>query len=84
MQIIDAGIFPNPSNGASINLRLSSSAQDAVSVHIYDLSGRLMFANEIPHQATMPIEIPSKLESGLYIISVKHGARIGKKKIVIR
>ena len=64
---VEVVLFPNPSSGSNITLKLSTAISFA-EVVIYDLSGKKVFSQNYD---TSVITLNTKLASGVYLVGVK-------------
>ncbi len=80
-------IFPNPTNGVNINIKLNSINGDKILVAIYDLTGKECYSNTIftadNGEGNYPIEPSQKLSSGMYLLMLTANGNISKKKFIV-
>ncbi|OFX56711.1 MAG: hypothetical protein A2046_00230 [Bacteroidetes bacterium GWA2_30_7] len=76
-------IYPNPNNGNFI-LDIENADNKAISLHIYDISGRNVFNENFENKAVFKKNINvSSLESGIYLVKISDGNIVNHKNIVI-
>ena len=76
-------IWPNPANDI-LNYSFISSTDSNAIINLYDSQGRIVYKktkNSIINNVTENIDI-SNLSSGFYILSIRHGKSIIRKKII--
>ena len=76
-------IYPNPNNGSFI-IETSGQATTKQTVQIYDVSGRLVFSQNINGTTTIDA---SSLNEGVYTISITSSPAVGsinKKLVIVR
>jgi len=76
-------IWPNPANDI-LNYSFISSTDSNATINLYDSQGRVVYKrtkNSIINNVTENIDI-SNLSSGFYILSIRHGKSIIRKKII--
>lgn len=62
--------YPNPSNG-TFWIQLPEPCHDAVDLHIYDITGALVYqASFFPNANTRSLQIHSRLRSGIYLVKI--------------
>ncbi|WP_282043542.1 S8 family serine peptidase [Winogradskyella flava] len=80
-------VYPNPSNGEfTISFEASSvNVDDNVKIDIYDMRGRLIFADNFRNVSSIFKETISlnDAKSGIYLINIKAGARLTSHKLII-
>lgn len=76
-------IYPNPSDGMDLNINLNDfKTSEETTVEIYDLQGRKQYSKSFNDNN---IVIPkSKLQEGIFLITVKNHNQIITKRIVIK
>ncbi len=77
---IDFEIFPNPSNGSAINIRLDNNTSKA-SIVIYNVVGAAVYNQNI---TTSEFAINAELTIGAYIVNIKTDAGVGTQKLVVQ
>ena len=85
MQEIEFSVFPNPSNGADLNLSISGIESDNVQVKIYDSMGRKIQSERFIVNGTLQTELNFKdeLSNGMYLIEVTSGTLTKSVRILI-
>lgn len=79
-------IYPNPAS-EKININFNSASQNAVSLKIIDLSGRILQNVIIPSQketANYVLDINDRITPGVYIISISSGGNNHSQKLIIQ
>ena len=74
-------IFPNPNQGI-FNLKLEG-VIGAFALQIFDLKGRLVWQNQVLHNAESNLINLSNIKSGVYFLTVRSPEQVVKKKIII-
>lgn len=77
-------LYPNPSNGSNVQVVYSAANED-VTIHVTDMAGRTIFAQQIEgstglHTYALPV---STFSSGMYIVSVNTQGSSVKQKLLI-
>ncbi|WP_313804729.1 reprolysin-like metallopeptidase [Flavobacterium sp.] len=77
-------IYPNPNNG-TFNVRFTPDASNETEIVVFDISGRKIYQKNYAKAAFFeePIQLQSA-QSGVYLVTVKNGAKQATQKIVIR
>lgn len=77
-------IHPNPNNG-SFALELQSTSNEAISVDIFDISGRKVYQRKFENTINFKGQINlGNVTSGLYLMTISDGERQTTKRIVIQ
>lgn len=87
--MLDFSIYPNPTNNNAIISFISSGEENTYTCSVYDILGRILFKNKINtasegsnlHQIS--IDDLSKLNSGIYFVSLSSGEYVRTRKITI-
>ena len=82
--LISFDVFPQPAD-AQFKIRFNKSLNSDVDVQIFDLRGRLikeLSKQNVSHKGELLIDIRS-VSSGMYLMQIKSGEQVGKKKINI-
>ena len=80
-------VYPNPSNGSEFSIGLSSDDVGKTAyITVQDLNGKEMFQIETKNLTSthLKIEVPQKLSSGLYIVSLGIEQRVVRLKLIVR
>ena len=80
-------VYPNPSDGISININISGDRNEEVMVSIYDIKGREMFSKNIfksDEENTFVLLPENKLSPGVYMIVVKNDFEIEHQSLVVK
>lgn len=73
-------VYPNPSDGTTINLSILS-AFDTAEISIYNILGALMYSNSFDQQN---ITISTSLKSGTYFVTVKTNETNSVQQLVVK
>lgn len=80
--ISEFSVYPNPSNG-TFNIKMSG-ATEAVSVAVYDIRGRSVYANTFKNVSNFNEVINmGNVASGMYLLQVSEGSKTTTKKIIV-
>lgn len=81
---IEVNLYPNPSNG-NLNIELTNELSDPGLINIYDLSGKLLFSQEVQPFARFQKLENTALSNGTYLFQIySRNEIIASKKIVIQ
>lgn len=81
--IKDLTIYPNPNNG-NFNVQFNSSSNQSIKLGVYDMRGRMVFANTYTNNGLFNENIQlGSLQSGVYLVKLSDGDNQTTKKIVI-
>jgi arabinan endo-1,5-alpha-L-arabinosidase len=80
---VDKGlrVFPNPSSGGTITIRMETNAGSAGMLDIYALDGRSVYRDVYPGQAEMRLD--RILPPGLYSLKIVTGGKTYEQKFVV-
>ena len=80
-EVTDANfsIFPTVSNGQNISIVMNN--QEATSVRVYDITGRVVYSNDTNSNT---IEFSMNVSSGTYFVKVNTESNTATKKIIIK
>jgi len=82
-QLTDFTIYPNPSKG-NFNIQFDNSTSNEISVSVYDMRGRTIFANKYTNEAVFNENIQlNNAQSGVYLVTVTDGSNKIVKRIII-
>jgi subtilisin-like proprotein convertase family protein len=82
-QLTDFAIYPNPSKG-NFNIQFENKSSNEISVNIYDMRGRIIFANKYSNDVTFNENIQlNNAQSGVYLVSITNGNEKLTKRLVI-
>ena len=80
----NVSVYPNPSNG-EVNLKFNSETQSNISLKIYDLSGRQVYAKELPMGTTdYKVSGGNKLPRGVYMLQLEEGGMTYSERLVVK
>ena len=78
------GVYPNPNTGA-FTLRFNSNAINDITVEVFDVRGRKVYAKLYEPKTTFNEVIQlNNVSSGLYLLQVSDGAKSVTKKMVVQ
>jgi dienelactone hydrolase len=86
-QPLSVEVFPNPTTSSSFNLTINTSAQQPIEVEVFDMMGRTNFAGTLSAEESgsgLAIMLPSTVSAGLFIVSVRQGRSVVKKKVLVK
>jgi subtilisin-like proprotein convertase family protein len=82
-ELDDFTLFPNPNKG-EFNLQFNSNSGKSITINVYDISGKLVYAKAYDSTARFNEKISlNNASSGLYIIKVSDTDKTITKKLVI-
>ncbi len=65
-------LYPNPTSGSVLNIKLSSFESGKAQVSIYNIAGVQVYSSSESVISDMQIMLPGNLQSGRYILSIKN------------
>ncbi len=76
-------IYPNPNNGA-FNIQFNPKSGEAISVAVYDISGRSIYAKDFAsvNRFNEAIQL-NNAQSGVYLLTITDGTQKVTKKIIV-
>ncbi|MDG1659949.1 MAG: T9SS type A sorting domain-containing protein, partial [Winogradskyella sp.] len=75
-------LFPNPNKG-DFSLQFNSNSGKEINVHIYDISGKLVFNSNYDATSRFDKQIAlSNVSAGIYIMKVNDGVKTITRKLV--
>ncbi|WP_293300335.1 S8 family serine peptidase [Pedobacter sp. UBA4863] len=77
----DWSLYPNPSNGTSIKIQCLTETPTTKQVKIYNLTGALVYSQQLLLTAETTINLKNQLASGMYIVSIEN---LGTKKLIVQ
>jgi hypothetical protein len=83
--MVDANIYPNPSNGELVNLNVSNIDSDNVFVRIIDATGRVVYTNRYSVEGSLNtiVTFAQPLASGLYTVEfVMDNERVTERMMI--
>ncbi|MFN0083381.1 MAG: T9SS type A sorting domain-containing protein [Ferruginibacter sp.] len=76
-------IYPNPNNG-NFTVKFSNTNRDNVSIVVYDMIGRRIYANEFSNTGNFQQRINlNTAQSGIYLVSITNGDTKLLKRIIV-
>jgi hypothetical protein len=87
--VLDGGdlrIYPNPSDGRSLNIEFSEASDDPYYIEIIDIQGKLIFSDrfQTSKSGTMTIDFKNReIEAGLYFLNLIQGSRYDTHRFVV-
>jgi subtilisin-like proprotein convertase family protein len=77
-------IAPNPNLG-NFNIKFNSTSDQDISINVFDISGRQIFAKTYPNQSVFVQNIQlDAVQSGVYLVSIQDGNQKAVRKIVVQ
>jgi predicted esterase len=73
-------MYPNP---AQNQLQIDLGTHSMESIHLYDISGRVVFRQALDLQNTLSIDL-SSLSNGLYIVEARANGLVQREKLIVR
>jgi hypothetical protein len=86
-QPLSVDVFPNPTMSTSFTVSINSSLDLPIEVEVFDMMGRTNFASTLSAEesgSSLSITLPSTVPAGLFVVSVRQGRSIVKKKVLVR
>lgn len=78
-------LYPNPVTDYKLTIYLKTDEPQDVSLTLYSMKGAKVFIqNDIKYTAPVEVVLPQSLSAGLYILTIKYGGVIIRKKIIIQ
>ncbi len=82
-------MWPNPNNGAQLNVTLSGVAEDmnTVSLDIFDLSGKRIITRTLGVQdgfVNQVVDLNGEISTGMYMVKVTAGDQVYTERLVIQ
>ena len=79
----DFSLYPNPNNG-SFKISFTPETNDEINIQVFDISGRNIYDKKFQNSGMFDQEIVlSKLQSGMYIVTIQNGENKTVKRIVV-
>jgi hypothetical protein len=79
-------VYPNPTLDGNVTVRFNSPDQEAMTITITDLPGRLIFRKAYSSSEwnkAIPLELSNGARKGVYIIAIEQGARKRIVKLIV-
>lgn len=80
-------VYPNPvQSGTAMNITLPDAVFAGVPalLQITDVNGKVLYAQNLLQQSNRPLQVTTKLNRGMYIVSIIQGKQRTSKKVVIQ
>lgn len=83
----EISVYPNPTQGRDLNIRLSSFAGQDLSIEVVDMFGHILYetkyrATELVEDQDVSVSLPS-LAEGVYILILKNGGQEERRRVVV-
>ncbi|WP_130736321.1 reprolysin-like metallopeptidase [Flavobacterium sp. J27] len=79
----DFALYPNPNNG-SFTVKLMSKSSNDITIDVYDISGRQVFANSYSNTGNFSQNINlNAVQSGVYLVAITDGNARTVKRIIV-
>ena len=85
--LLQVDVFPNPATSDALNIVVNSSTELPVEIQLLDVMGSKKFGRTLSRDEAgsgLAIALPSSLSTGMYVVLVRQGNRIIKKKVLVR
>ncbi len=80
--VLDFQVFPNPTEGELVNLKIFKNNDEAVQIRFYDVNGKVCFTHD---DAMDNLQLQTdRLSPGIYIIEITQGFRRATKRLIIK
>jgi len=77
-------VYPNPSTGKEINIRMEDGTEQTLQVNIYSLSGQMMQAITLKTQGGTASFTRKDLQSGIYLLRIAGNKQIETVKLIVK
>jgi hypothetical protein len=80
-------VYPNPATSDAVNVVVNTSVELPVEIQVLDLMGSTKFEQSLSNDESgngLAITLPSNLSTGMYVVLVRQGNRIVKRKVLVR
>ena len=80
-------VYPNPASASNVNLQLQGMEESPVEVCLVDQLGRALYTATFEGPALrvgQPLDLPSPVQGGIYILMINQGPRQLRKKLVLK
>ena len=80
-------VYPNPTTSDALNVVVNTSVELPVEIQMLDLMGSTKFERILSQEESgngLAIALPSGLSTGMYVVLVRQGNRIVKRKVLVR
>lgn len=87
IKVNTVAVYPNPVQaGTPITVSLPDVmfAGGAVTLQITDVTGRLVFSQNLPQQTNRQVKLENNLSKGMYVLSVSQGLVRTSKKVIVQ
>jgi chitodextrinase len=79
---MDVIVFPNPSDGRSLNIKLDNNDEEMVYISISDLSGKYVYQKQLTTSGLIQLN-DLKLDKGVYIMYLNKGQLFRNYKVLV-
>jgi len=83
-QTVRFSVYPNPSTGREINIRLEDGQEQTLHVEIYTLSGQRAQAETLKSQGGVANFIRKDLQPGIYLLRITGNNQIETVKLIVK
>ncbi len=84
---MEVSVYPNPASVHQLSIRISTNANDPVSIRLVDMVGHVVFEKNLypgTIETTFPLNVDGNVTDGVYILFVNNSKHEVKKRIVLR
>ena len=79
----DFSLYPNP-NGGNFTIKFSTTSSEDITIDVYDMRGRQIYANEFSNTGTFNESIDlNTIQAGVYLVSISSGDTKLVKRIIV-
>lgn len=77
-------IAPNPNSG-NFNIKFDATSDQAISINVFDISGRQIFAKSYANQGVFAQNIQlDNVQAGVYLVNIQNGNQKSVRKIIVQ
>jgi len=78
-------LYPNPSNGKEINIGLNDMSEKSSKITIADTNGKIIYTanHQSESENTLKIRLNNRLNSGIYLLTLKNGTQSQTVKFLV-
>ncbi|WP_394757975.1 reprolysin-like metallopeptidase [Flavobacterium sp.] len=82
-ELNDISLFPNPNTG-NFNVRFTSASTNEIKINVHDMRGRQVYEKSFSNTGAFNQNVNlSKVQAGIYLVSIIDGAKKTVKRIVV-